>query len=228
MRKIGLTNNQLKVIAMVTMTVDHVGFLLFPRLLLLRYIGRLAFPIYAYMVAEGCSHTKSLPKYLGSMAIMALLCQLVAFVAQQTLQQCILVTFTLSIVLIMLLKLAREKPSAAMWTLFAAAVAGVFIITQMLPQWLPNTDFMVDYDFLGVMLPVCVYAAKDKRAKLTVCAVCLALLAITGWSGQWLALMALPLLALYNGSRGTWKLKWVFYLYYPAHLAALWLLSNFI
>lgn len=228
MMKIGLTNNQLKVIAMVTMTVDHVGFLLFPRLLLLRYIGRLAFPIYAYMVAEGCSHTKSLPKYLGSMAIMALLCQLVAFVAQQTLQQCILVTFTLSIVLIMLLKLAREKPSAAMWTLFAAAVAGVFIITQMLPQWLPNTDFMVDYDFLGVMLPVCVYAAKDKRAKLTACAVCLALLAITGWSGQWLALMALPLLALYNGSRGTWKLKWVFYLYYPAHLAALWLLSNFI
>jgi len=66
MRKIGLTNNQLKVIAMVTMTVDHVGFLLFPRLLLLRCIGRLAFPIYAYMVAEGCSHTKSLPKYLGA------------------------------------------------------------------------------------------------------------------------------------------------------------------
>ncbi len=226
MRKFGLTNNQLKLIAMITMTVDHAGMLLFPRLLLLRYIGRLAFPIYAYMVAEGCSHTRSLTKYLGSMAAMALLCQGVSFAVDRSLMQCILVTFSLSILLIILLKMARQKQSAGCRLLFGVAVAGVFVITQMLPRWLPGTDFSVDYGFLGVMLPVCVYAVKEKIAKLVAGGVCLALLAITGWSGQWLALLALPLLALYNGRRGEWKMKWLFYLYYPAHLAALWLLAT--
>ena len=48
-----LTSNQLKLLALVTMTVDHVGVQLFPRVLWLRMVGRLALPIYAYMIAEG-------------------------------------------------------------------------------------------------------------------------------------------------------------------------------
>ena len=50
------TGNQLKIIALVTMTCDHVGMQIFPQLIWLRIIGRLAFPIYAYMIAEGCAH----------------------------------------------------------------------------------------------------------------------------------------------------------------------------
>ena len=55
----GLTNNQLKLIAMLSMLIDHVGMLLFPGVRVLRIIGRLAFPIFAYMIAEGCAHTRS-------------------------------------------------------------------------------------------------------------------------------------------------------------------------
>ena len=53
----GLTNNQLKLIALVTMTLDHIGVVLFPQAQWLRIVGRLAFPIFAYMIAEGCRHT---------------------------------------------------------------------------------------------------------------------------------------------------------------------------
>lgn len=225
MRKIGLSNNQLKIIAMLIMTVDHIGMLLFPRMLLFRYVGRLAFPIFAFMIAEGCDHTRSLSKYLKSMAIVAAVCQVVSFLATRSLMMGIFVTFSLSIGLIIALKNARQKQTAGAKLLFCLAVAGVLVITEVLPVLLPGTDFGVDYGFIGVALPVCVYAVRGKWPKLAVSAAVLSLLAYSGWSGQWLGLLALPLLALYNGQRGKWKLKWLFYLYYPAHLAILWLIA---
>ena len=60
-KKIGLTNNQLKIIAMISMLIDHIGLQMFPDLLIFRIIGRLAFPIFAYMIAEGCFYTKNKP-----------------------------------------------------------------------------------------------------------------------------------------------------------------------
>ena len=60
----GLTGNQLKLIALFAMTCDHVGMQIFPQLLWLRMIGRLAMPIYAFMIAEGCRHTRNRKKYL--------------------------------------------------------------------------------------------------------------------------------------------------------------------
>ena len=48
---IGLNNNQLKIIALISMVLDHVGLALFPKIELFRILGRLALPIYAYMIA---------------------------------------------------------------------------------------------------------------------------------------------------------------------------------
>ena len=221
----GLTGNQLKLIALVTMTIDHMGMILFPRYGIFRIVGRLAFPIYAYMIAEGCRHTRSMAKYLGSLATVAAVCQLVYFVALGSLYHCILVTFSLSACLILLLQKAMETKKTALWLAVGAGIAGAFLITELLPGLLPGTDFAVDYGFWGVMLPVCVYCARDRRQQLAVAAVCLALLAYgIGWV-QWFALLALPLLALYNGQRGKWKMKYFFYLYYPAHLVGLYLIE---
>ena len=52
-----MTGNQLKIIALIAMTIDHVGLILLPQVELLRIIGRLSFPIFAYMIAEGCFFT---------------------------------------------------------------------------------------------------------------------------------------------------------------------------
>ena len=67
----GLSGNQLKLIALAAMTVDHIGVQFFPNIQLLRIIGRLALPIFAYMIAQGCRYTKNKARYLGTIAAVA-------------------------------------------------------------------------------------------------------------------------------------------------------------
>jgi hypothetical protein len=221
MRK-GLTGNQLKLIAVITMTVDHIGMVLFPQQILFRMIGRLAFPIYAFMIAEGCVYTRSFPRYLGMLTGVAVLCQGVYFVVLRSLYQCILVTFSMSVMLILLLRRAMEKKTVTAWGAAACGIALVFFITEVLPGLLPDTDFSVDYGFLGVMLPPVIYLGKNKVQKLCFgAAVLLAMGAGFGDIQMW-ALLALPLLALYNGQRGKWRMKYFFYIYYPAHLVIIY------
>ena len=93
----GLSGNQLKLIALIAMTLDHIGVYLLPQHQILRIIGRLALPVYAFLIAEGCHYTRNKLKYLGLMATLALGCQLVYFFVMKSLYMCILVTFSLSI-----------------------------------------------------------------------------------------------------------------------------------
>ena len=214
----GLTGNQLKLIAVITMTIDHIGLAFFPQQMLFRVIGRLAFPIYAYMIAEGCVYTRSMGRYLGTLAAAAAVCQAVYFVVMGSLFQCVLVTFSMSVAIIALLKMAMEKKTVIAWVAVACGVALAFFITEVLPGMLPNTDFNVDYRFWGVMLPPLVYLAKGKAQKICVCAILLVCLGFRFTNVQMWALLALPLLALYNGQRGKWKMKYFFYIYYMLHL----------
>lgn len=213
-----LTSNQLKLLAMLTMTIDHIGVQLFPGILWLRIVGRLSFPIYAYMIAEGCVHTRNRRNYLLQMAGLALLCQLVYFFAMGSLFQCILVTFTLSIVTIYAID------SKVRWRAPATLLAVLFL-TELLPLLLPGTDYAVDYGLLGVLLPVAVYLGKTRRQKLLLSAILLCLLALNFGGVQWYSLLALLPLALYSGQRGKRRIKWLFYLYYPLHLAAIYGIS---
>ena len=213
-----LTSNQLKLLAMLTMTLDHIGVQMFPGALWLRIVGRLAFPIYAYMIAEGCAHTRNRSKYLLQMAGLALLCQLVYFFAMGSLFQCILVTFTLSILLIY----ACDTGSRP---LTALALLGVALVTVALPRLLPGTDFAIDYGFFGVLVPVAAYLGETRREKLLFTAGALVVLAWSVGGIQWYSLAALLPLALYGGQRGKRRMKWLFYLYYPLHLAAIYGIS---
>ncbi len=216
----GLTGNQLKILAMLCMTVDHVGYLILPQYIILRCIGRLAMPIFAFMIAEGCRHTKNRLRYLLNVVAVAAVCQAVYWVADQSLLQCILVTFSLSIILIYALDFAGQKQSLFSMCLLVAAFAAVCYICLFLPWELPG--FRVDYGFFGVMLPVAVYVGKNPSEKLLLAAGCMVGISLQlGWV-QWLAFAALPILYLYNGERGKLRLKYLFYLYYPLHLAAIY------
>ena len=73
---LGLTSNQLKIIALVAMTCDHVGKELLPQCQILQIIGRLAFPIFAYTLVEGFMHTHDVKKYLMRLGILALLSEI--------------------------------------------------------------------------------------------------------------------------------------------------------
>lgn len=218
----GLSGNQLKIIALIAMTCDHVGLQLFPQYDILRYIGRLAFPIFAFMIAEGAKYTKNRLKYFLQMFGLGVICQLVYFFAMDSLYQCILITFSLSVLLIYALDYAMKSKRPEAWFLFALAFIATVFLVEILPHLLPSTDYSVDYGIWGVLTPVFVFIAPGRITKLIFLCIPLVFLAIVGIHYQWLAFLTLIPLALYNGTRGKWKMKNLFYIYYPLHLVIIY------
>lgn len=221
--RFGLTGNQLKLIAMLTMTIDHIGAILLPQYRFLRIIGRLSMPIYAFMIAEGCHYTHDRKAYFLRLAGLALLCQVVYTLVDRSLYQCILVTFSMSVGLICAVENARKKKTPGSIFAAAALLAAVYFVCEKLSLFIPG--FHVDYGIWGVLLPVIVYfGGRDIVAfGLGVLLLCLSL-----GHTQWWAMLTVPLIALYNGQRGKHRLGWVFYLYYPAHLVILYAISYLI
>lgn len=220
----GFSGNQLKLIALIAMTIDHIGVQLLPGMPLLRIIGRLAFPIFAYMIAEGCQYTHNRKKYLLAMWGLAATCQLVYYFAMGSLYMSVLVTFSLSIGLIYLMDSAKAGSRFGTVGLMAA-ICGLSFLTYVLPDLIPHTDYGIDYGIWGILLPVLVYFGKDKTEKLRNFAVGQVILALGSGFLQWFSLATVPLLAMYNGKRGKHKMKNLFYIYYPAHLVVIYLLS---
>ena len=218
--KSGLSGNQLKIIAMIAMTCDHVGVQIFPQLLGFRIIGRLAMPIYAYMIAEGCRHTRDRKRYLLRLLGMGLLCQAVYFVAMGSLYQCILITFSMSVCLICLMDAVDQEKSPKTWGKLAAGTILIFFLCVVLPDLLSRTDFEVDYGLPGVLLPVLIYGAGTRG-------LLLGLFLVSMYYGgvQWLAYLTVPLLLAYNGQRGKANIGKLFYWYYPVHLVVIYGIS---
>jgi len=221
-----LSNNQLKIIAIIAMTCDHIGKQILPDMAFLQIIGRIAFPIFAYMIAEGCFYTRNRKKHLLMLATVAIGCQVVYFVFMRSLYQCILVTFSLSVMLIYIVDNAMKKRTFKNFVYVFIAFAVVYVLTEILPDVLIYTDFAIDYGLVGVLLPVFVYMAEKKRDKLIVSALMLVGLAMIIGGIQWYSLLALPLLMLYNGEKGKARIKNFFYIYYPLHLAVIYWIST--
>ena len=226
-KKIGLTNNQLKIIAMISMLLDHIGLQLFPNLQILRIIGRLAFPIFAYMIAEGCFYTKNKARYLLLIFGLGSICQLVFYFFMGSLYQGILMTFSLSIISIYAIDYYLDKRNWKSLSLMVFTILSVAFLSLTLPMILKNTDFEFDYTALGILLPIAIYYSKNKLQKILYTAFILLLLSNI-YDNQIYSLLSLPLLLLYNGERGKYKLKYMFYIFYPAHLVIVYFLSFFI
>ena len=231
----------IKIIAALSMLADHAGMILFPELSWLRIIGRLALPLYALCIAEGFRYTRNRLTYFLRVFILGALCQVVYILMSSDLYLGILLTFSLSIILLFFLdallcacktkanpictafeKLFKKAPSKA-WAIvlcafcFAASLACVVTLTVFVK---------VDYGLTGVLFPVLVYLGGSTRlgkffgaAAGTVLLACNLEGSMTprAWS-----LLALAPLALYNGKPGKYKLKYFFYVFYPAHLVILY------
>ena len=225
-----LSGNALKLIAALTMLIDHVGMMFFPQHLFLRIIGRLSFPIYAFMVAEGCHYTKNRLRYFLSVFLLGALCQVVYSIFAPGGYMNILLTFACAIPIIYLLQECKQRQSPEYWVMLSAFVAFVYILCQ---------NVAILYGFWGVMLAVFAALFQPPRGKqIPVLQNCLhvlflgiglILLSADEVPAQYYSLLALPLLLLYSGQRGKGNFKYAFYLFYPLHLVALqaiaWLLS---
>lgn len=258
----GFSAAALKYMAAALMAVDHVGMLFDPLSAffsagdpmrqLLRYPGRLSFPIFAFFVAEGCRKTRNYPAYLQRLGLFALLTQL-PLLLFPSLEKggSVLVTFLGAALGIYLWRLGQARG----WREGSWLAMGCCILAA---------DFLGgDYGWMGALLVCAVYlAGEDRRRQLLVLggglafyyllgplwiSSCLRLLERSGGSGFFAgfaealslgapfrlatglltagsALLALPLLARYNGERGRGG-RWFFYWFYPGHLALLGLVK---
>ncbi len=221
----GISQNQLKMIALLSMTVDHIGVILFPKILLLRIIGRLAFPIFAFSLYEGAKYTRHPLRYLLRMLGLGLLCTLVYYLYDGRLYGNVLITFSLSLCMLLSLRWWREHPGRR-WT-GALLMAGSLSVTVVVCRLI-----YVDYGFVGCVLPlfaaVCDLPPVEPPAKrqwhgypLVGFAVGLVMLSAQQGGPQYYCLLALPLLWLSGHRRGKARMKYFFYLYYPLHLLVL-------
>ena len=225
-KKLGLTNNQLKIIAMLAMLFDHIGKVLLPQYSILQIIGRLAFPIFAFMIAEGCFYTKNKVRYFLTVFLLGAGCQAVYIIWEKSFYMNILLTFSLSIILIFSLENYKKTKEKRIRILMLFTVITVLLIAVMLPVILIDQGFIIDYGVCGVLLPVAIFYAPDKLRKLIYTAGILILLTLDLGGGiQWWSLLSIPFLALYNQKRGKYNIKPLFYILYPAHLVVIYLIS---
>ena len=220
--KLGLTNNQLKIIAMVTMVLDHIGMVLLPHLKILRIFGRLSFPIFAYMVGEGFAHSHNRWKYFLQMVALAVVCQVGLYVGTGSLLQCVIVTFSLSIAVMLGIEYSRNRRTLLSALVPILIAAMILFVVLFVPGLLPETDFGVDYGLPGILIPIVVCYAPNQMWKLILTALCLAARGFEYGGIQWFCLAAVLLLLCYNGQRGSRKLKYLFYVFYPLHLAVIY------
>lgn len=235
-----MTGNKLKIIACITMLLDHVGYILFPKILVLRYFGRLALPLFAYLIAEGCYYTKNRLKYLLTIFILGIICQATFFIEGalnggiKEYYFNILFTLTFSIILCYILldlKNAVLQKNKAKCTknviLLLLAFAIILFITEFLHKFVP-VYFYVDYGIGGVILAPFAILFKNKWLKLisfTIALTIFNLLTYKILSYTWFSYFSIIPIILYNGKRGKRGVKYLFYAFYPLHLAVIYLIQ---
>ena len=239
MKNIGfLSGNAVKILAAILMVVDHVGFFLFPDLIILRIIGRVSFPLFAYMLAEGCRYTRDKALHFTVLFAVALLCQVVYFFFDDgNLTMSVLVTFSLAVLMIYALQFCKKKLADGACPVSVTVLSCLLFVCTVARTYILNEIFVIDYGFVGCLLPVfpALFDFKDipvpavlgksdnLYVKLACLAVGIALLPLGTDLGalEYYAFFALLPLLFYNGRRGKWRMKYFFYIFYPLHLALL-------
>lgn len=220
--KRGLSANALKIIALISMTIDHIGAYIYPNLDVLRIIGRLAFPLFSFMIAEGCYYTKNRTKYFLMIFGLGLICSAAYYVFSGIIYFHSLTSFSFSILIIYAVDKAVKNKNAFFWLITTLIVALFAFINYGLPNLIDKQKLDIGYGFFAIFLPVAVYYFKDLRLKIVALIVTLLPLSLDMGFPQWYSLLAPVLLIFYDGTRGKLRLKYLFYIYYPLHFVVIY------
>lgn len=215
---LSLTAAQLKWMACIFMLVDHIGVLLSPQNILLRGIGRLAFPIFAFMTANACYHSRNIGLYLLRLLIFALCYQPVY-------QLCmgnhinIFATLFLGASGIYVYQVLLKRFSSRILAILPSFV--LLALAELLP---------IDYGAYGVALILAAYLFFQQPSGLILSWLLLTgLYVYTHWP-MWIqayCLLSIPLLFMYNQQKGRGN-KWSFYIFYCLHIPALYLIGKYL
>lgn len=219
-----LSGSVLKLIAVITMLIDHFGYVfyafpafrvpLFTALgetvtvyFLLRKIGRLAFPIYCFLIGEGLRHTRSQVKYLLRLLVFAVISEIPYNLMVSGNLLCHAhqnVFFTLFLGALAIYFYQNIK-NGLLKTVLMLAVLGISVVLE------------ADYGAAGVVAILLLYVLRDHPIVQVVAGYSL-------FSGGVYAIAAFIPINMYNGQRGFIQsliLKYAFYLFYPLHILLL-------
>lgn len=222
------TSRDLKWIALVTMILDHMGAALIeagifhydtalmetlPNAsfwllcdIVLRMIGRVSFPLFAFLLVEGFLHTRNKKRYAIQLFLFACISEIPFDLAFEEFQyQNIFFTLWISFCVMWCCENKKENR----W------IQGVILVIGCIFVWWMHSDHGV----LGVLLILTFYFFHEDIKKRNVCAG--AILLYETWAMLGVGLLSLYLLSFYNGMAGNRRHKYFFYLSYPIHLCVL-------
>lgn len=236
----GLSGSTLKIIAIVTMLIDHIGATIIEDIMysypgyeqalvtvyfIMRTIGRLAFPIFCFLLVEGFFHTRDVKSYAIRLALFALISEvpfdftfnhsIIEFSYQN-------VFFTLLIGLLMMWALEYINERFVYdRTVHIALYMAITMVASLLANFLK-----CDYGSLGIFVILLMYIFRNNRLIQTI-SVCAAFVILARFSLQSLAGLAFIPINQYNGKKGL-SLKYLFYAFYPIHILILGLIVRYI
>ena len=220
----------LKLLAACIMLLDHMGLALFPGDLWLRCVGRLAFPIYAFFLAEGFCYTSSKKRYFLRLVLFALLAEAPFDRMTQGLWiswsgQNVLWTLALSLLAMACVRWARTELN---WRHIAGLLgaAGCCVLAEL---------GQTDYGAFGVLLCLLFFCTRDQRGRFWLCGILFLVMCYafgfvplpgTPVPLEAFGVLSFPLLALYRGrSRKLLAFRYLDYWFYPVHMLLLSLLA---
>lgn len=236
-----LSANALKIIAMLSMVTDHVGFVFFPENLIFRYIGRCAFPIYCFLLTEGFFHTRNVGRYIARMAVFAFISEIPFNLG---LYHTLIYDWNVNVFFTLTLGLLVMFFSDFMYRKTGNRSPGILFcfLGMMAAEYLHS-----DYGAMGILVIYAFYlsyegrnSGTDKNRKTNTFLMILAETALFTAEGsvESYAVFSLVFLLLYSGKRTglLWEtlhmdkidgfMKYFFYAFYPLHLLILWLIYS--
>lgn len=211
----GINTFTLKMIAITAMLIDHIGAVLLPQYEILRVIGRIAFPIFAYTLVEGFIYTHDVKKYMMRLGVLALISEIpfdlafsgtpLAFGHQN-------VFFTLFLGIFMLYSYIKMPGKFRKFL----SVLAIMLLSEFL---------RTDYNSMGLLMIFCFYIYRENKI-IKLLAMAVINIFCMGGSQIYAALSAIPI-AVHNREQGP-KGKAFFYGFYPVHLMILYIINTFL
>lgn len=236
------TGFTLKMIAVVTMLIDHTAATILERALtcpsagyittaeaynrwlivyqIMRGIGRMAFPLYCFLLVEGFVHTRNVKKYLGRMAVFALISEIpfdMAFNRSffDMSYNSVFLTLFLGLAVITLVHKVDDKLQIQDRSLLHRYLKCIAIVAVILAGMILAELLHTDYSAAGVAAIAIMYVLRSRR--MAAFAAGVVTLGLLSGTIEFLALFMLIPIWFYNGKRGH-SAKYFFYAFYPVHL----------
>ncbi|SFL10472.1 TraX protein [Lachnospiraceae bacterium KH1T2] len=205
----------LKMLAVITMAIDHAGMCLFPQLRWMRLVGRLAFPIYCFLIVEGVHNTRDEKKYLGRMIAFAIISEIpfdLAISHRMFYPGYQNVFFTLALGLGMVIALRKYRNDLYLQIISVITALGM------------AEALKTDYSWRGVLLILLFYLGRNAELVRNV-GLMEMFFKVMSISERFASFALIPI-SLYNGKKGP-GLKYFFYLFYPVHLLVIYFIWRY-